>query len=181
MPVHTETVHTEPVHTDPAHPAARHTQPLRDEHRELRPHIDELVAVADLLDDHRPGELGDRLAAASSFVNGHLLRHAGAEEAALYPVVGRAMGSTDATATMSRDHREIAAFGERLAQLVEDARGGRGDTTALRRVLYGLHAIVALHFAKEEEVYLPLLDERLTPEEAARLFAGMEAAAAASE
>jgi len=30
-------------------------------------------------------------------------------------------------------------------------------------VLYGLYAIVKLHFAKEEEVYLPILDQRLTP------------------
>jgi hypothetical protein len=43
----------------------------------------------------------------------------------------------------------------------------------LRRVLYGLYAIVKLHFAKEDEVYLPLLDATLTPAAADALFATM--------
>jgi hypothetical protein len=47
----------------------------------------------------------------------------------------------------------------------------------LRRVLYGLFALVELHFAKEEEVYLPILDANLTAEQAADLFHKMEAAA----
>jgi hypothetical protein len=46
-------------------------------------------------------------------------------------------------------------------------------------VLYGLHALIGEHFAEEEEVYLPLLEERLTPEEARALFRDMEAAAGA--
>ena len=48
---------------------------------------------------------------------------------------------------------------------------------ALRRVLYGLYALVKVHFAKEEEVYLSILDARLTPEEAHRMFEAMEEAA----
>ena len=40
--------------------------------------------------------------------------------------------------------------------------------------LYGLYAIVKVHFAKEEEIYLPILEARLTPEEAARMFEEME-------
>ena len=47
----------------------------------------------------------------------------------------------------------------------------------LRRVLYGLYALVKVHFAKEEEIYLPLLDARLTPEDAHRMFEEMEMAA----
>jgi hypothetical protein len=44
-------------------------------------------------------------------------------------------------------------------------------------VLYGVYALVKLHFAKEEEVYLPILDQRLTPESAQEMFEAMEAAA----
>lgn len=51
------------------------------------------------------------------------------------------------------------------------------QTKALRRVLYGLYALVKVHFAKEEEVYLPILDARLTPETAHEMFAAMESAA----
>jgi iron-sulfur cluster repair protein YtfE (RIC family) len=48
---------------------------------------------------------------------------------------------------------------------------------ALRRVLYSLYALLKLHFAKEEEIYLPLLDIKLTAEEAHSMFEKMEAAA----
>ena len=156
---------------------ARLTEPLRDEHRELRPTVDEILTVADLLGDAEHDLPSERITAVSAFLHQHLLRHAAAEEAALYPIVGWALGGPQATATMSRDHVEIARLSDELEVLASDARAGRPDVRALRQVLYGLHAIVALHFAKEEEVYLPLLDERLTPETAGRLFAEMEEAA----
>ena len=44
-------------------------------------------------------------------------------------------------------------------------------------MLYGLYTLVKVHFAKEEEIYLPLLDARLTPDEANRMFEAMEEAA----
>jgi hypothetical protein len=44
-------------------------------------------------------------------------------------------------------------------------------------VLYGLYAVVKIHFAKEEEVYLPILDARLTADEAHQLFEAMGRAA----
>jgi iron-sulfur cluster repair protein YtfE (RIC family) len=158
----------------------RLTEPLRDEHRELRPRVDEILTVADLVGDPAHDLPIERITAVSAFLQQHLLRHAAAEEAALYPIVGWALGGPQATATMSRDHVEIARMSGELETLASDARAGRPDVPALRRVLYGLHAIIALHFAKEEEVYLPLLDERLTPETAGRLFAEMEEAARTS-
>ena len=45
-------------------------------------------------------------------------------------------------------------------------------------MLYGLYTLVKVHFAKEEEIYLPLLDARLTAAEAREMFLAMEAAAA---
>ena len=48
---------------------------------------------------------------------------------------------------------------------------------SLRQVLYGLYALVKVHFAKEEEVYLPLLDARLSAAEAHQMFEAMETAA----
>ena len=44
-------------------------------------------------------------------------------------------------------------------------------------MLYGLHAIVSLHFAKEEEIYLPLLDRAYTSSEFAALYERMAEAA----
>jgi iron-sulfur cluster repair protein YtfE (RIC family) len=58
-----------------------------------------------------------------------------------------------------------------------NAHEGRQLRVEITRTLYSLHAIVALHFAKEEEVYLPIVDEHLTADEASALFREMEAAA----
>jgi len=54
---------------------------------------------------------------------------------------------------------------------------GASQLQALRRVLYGLSAIIKVHFAKEEEVYLPILDARLSAAEASQMFEAMEKAA----
>ena len=48
------------------------------------------------------------------------------------------------------------------------------------RVLYGVYALLKVHFAKEEEVYLPILDGYLTPESAQEMFEAMETAAHAA-
>jgi hemerythrin-like domain-containing protein len=45
-------------------------------------------------------------------------------------------------------------------------------------LLYGLYTLVRVHFTKEEEVYLPLLDRSLSDDEAKAMFESMEAAAA---
>lgn len=158
----------------------RLTQPLRDEHRELHAHVHEILTVADALADQTPEALRDQLAAVSAFLRRDLLRHAAAEEAALYPVVGHVIGAPEATATMSRDHREIEDLSGQLERLVARIGTGRVEAADARRILYGLHALVSLHFAKEEEVYLPILDELLTPEGAERLFADLERAAHAA-
>jgi iron-sulfur cluster repair protein YtfE (RIC family) len=103
------------------------------------------------------------------FLRHHLIPHAEAEDRALYPVVGTVMGAPDATATMSRDHVEVGRLTDELASLRSELSGptlGEAQAKALRRVLYGLYALVKLHFAKEEEVYLPLLDARLSPDAA---------------
>jgi iron-sulfur cluster repair protein YtfE (RIC family) len=34
------------------------------------------------------------------------------------------------------------------------------DIARLQELLYGLHALITVHFEKEEEIYLPLLDAR---------------------
>jgi hemerythrin-like domain-containing protein len=154
------------------------TQPLRDEHRELLPLLEKVREAADAVDE---GEtVTDALESAYEFLSAHLLPHAIAEEAALYPVVGRVMGSLEATKTMATDHAEVKRLTEELSQLraeLSDNRPSAEQARALRRVLYGLYALVRVHFEKEESVYLPLLDGGLTPEEAKAMFEEMEAAA----
>ncbi len=81
---------------------------------------------------------------------------------------------------MQRDHAEVHRLTEELGAL-RDQIGASTLTSeqvyGLRRVLYGLYALVKLHFAKEEEVYLPLLDAGLTQQDADAMFQAMEQAA----
>ena len=51
------------------------------------------------------------------------------------------------------------------------------DANALRRVLYGLQALLDLHIYKIEGIYLPLLEARLSAAEAASLLLKISAVA----
>ncbi len=156
------------------------TQPLHDEHRELFPHVERILEVAGEVADGTAAQLGRELEEVYAFLAHHLLAHAQAEEAALYPVVQQALGSSDATRTMARDHVEIARYVDELGRLkagLHEATLTAAEANDLRRVLYGLYALLKLHFAKEEEVYLPILDRYLTPQAARDMFEKMEQAA----
>jgi iron-sulfur cluster repair protein YtfE (RIC family) len=63
------------------------------------------------------------------------------------------------------------------AELLDRRADGADQWRALQRALYGLYAVVRLHFAKEEEVYLPVLDAGLSPEDATEMFRAMHEAA----
>ena len=161
----------------------RLTQPLHDEHRELFPHVERILEVAGLIGQAPTADVRGGLEEAYDFLAHHLLAHARAEEAALYPAVQAALGSPAATRTMSRDHVEIEGYIQELAALKDglgEAKLGQSEAVALRRVLYGLHALLKLHFAKEEEVYLPILDGYLTPDTAREMFEAMERTAASA-
>lgn len=151
------------------------TQPLRDEHKELIPHIEQILGVANSLPDASLEQIRDGVKEAYEFLAYHLIPHAQAEEAALYPAVQKVLGSPEATLTMSRDHVEVGRYVEELAELQQDI--SPRNFKALQRVLYGVYALVKVHFAKEEEVYLPILDERLSLEQAREMFEAMENAA----
>jgi len=156
------------------------TQPLRDEHKELFPSVDRIREVAELIGNTSITELQEGIAEVYEFLAVHLKPHAEAEDAALYPVVQQILGSHDATKTMSRDHVEVGNYIEELVTLKKDIKGGEltlAQIQSLQRVLYGVYALVKVHFAKEEEIYLPILDQRLTPESAQEMFEAMEDAA----
>jgi iron-sulfur cluster repair protein YtfE (RIC family) len=155
-------------------------QPLRDEHAELLPQIEALRTTADLVGAAPVDALAAHLDRAYAFLRGHLVPHAAAEESALYPAVEEAMASPGATATMARDHLEVLRLIDRLGQLTTegDASSAPGWESDLRQVLYGLYAILELHFAKEEEIYVPPLEATLDRTSAAALFERLEAAAA---
>ena len=91
---------------------------------------------------------------------------AGRGSSELYPALDRLLGGTDPTATMSRAHAEIAHQIRRLGQLLDDIGAGPPDdvdVADLRSLLYGLHAILRLHTAQEDESYLSLGDDQQAP------------------
>ena len=137
--------------------------------------------LADRIDDLSAADLGEALTHVLSFLEDFVLPHTIAEEGVLYPAVALAMGSSQATATMSRDHLEIARRTSQLRYLIKQCRrqGSRRVHRDIRRTLYAIDAITSLHLDEEEEIYLPLLEGFLTDRAAADLMASFHQAAPA--
>ena len=74
------------------------------------------------------------------------------------------MGGEDPMSSMARAHLEISHLGRIYQQLLEDLPEdgpSAEDLMDLRRVLYGLYAILRLHFAQEEEAYAWLASDEV--------------------
>ena len=135
---------------------------FREEHRLFAPELQRIRSVADRLETLSPDEARTELEAIRSFLVDRLPRHEEEEEAAVYPVVARLMGGEDPMASMARAHVEISHLTRVFRSLVDDLPAGvpgPDDLMDLRRVLYGLQAILRLHFAQEEEAYAWLAAE----------------------
>lgn len=78
---------------------------------------------------------------------------------------------------MDREHLEVSKLTDQLGDLhaltVAEAELSERTVRDLRRVLYGLYAIVNLHFLKEEEIYVDVLEHRLSPVEKDVLVAAL--------
>lgn len=149
---------------------------LEEEHRHLAPRIEDLRRAADRVGDEPLERLVHIVDDAHELLDAHVLPHAQAEEAALYPAVGRVLGDQRATATMRRDHAAIDELGLELAALrhhVHERRVDHEVIVDLRRVLYGLYQLLVVHFAKEEEVYLPILEAGMTAADEEAIVAAM--------
>jgi iron-sulfur cluster repair protein YtfE (RIC family) len=155
------------------------TQPS-ETNTELLPHIESLRLGGDLISNNPTPSTIEAVQNPYRFLIHHLIPHAQAEDKALYPVVQKVMGASQATATMSRDHVEVGRLTEELGALqavLNQSSITTEQAQDLRRILYGLYTLVKVHFAKEEEIYLPLLDANLSEADATKMFSTMEAAA----
>jgi heavy metal translocating P-type ATPase len=140
---------------------------MRMDHRQMLPEVDRLRAVADRMDGMDSYRLNVELMTIRSFLEDVVLPHEKEEDAVLYPIVARLIGGRDPTATMSRVHLEIRHLVRLFKSIVEDLPEGgpdEEDLRDLRRTLYSLNAILRLHIAQEEEAYLTLLDDAVSPE-----------------
>jgi iron-sulfur cluster repair protein YtfE (RIC family) len=160
------------------------TEHLRREHGELLPHIKQLRLVANSIGTAPVDDVRRGIEEIHQFLEQHLIPHAGAEDRVLYPAVGRVLGSPLATATMSRDHVAVRELTEELGEFLLQIDGPQLPQilmAELRRVLYGLYTLLWVHFAKEQEIYFPILDEALSREAAVELFARMRQEALAGK
>ena len=150
-------------------PGRRHTIPETDgpevarrfrlEHRRIAPQLDHLRRVADALETLPPAEALQELREVRAFLTDTLAPHEAEDDRVLYPVVAAVLGGDDPTGAMSRGHQEIRRLIRRYAAAVDDlsAEGPDAeDVRILHSLLYGLHAVLQLHFAQEEDAYLSL-------------------------
>lgn len=149
---------------------------IRAHHAEL---IESLRRQASALADKRPDA---DAAAFAAFLQKELLPHAVGEERHLYPAVDPLIKTRGvATATMSVDHeyieeyiRQIAAAAQALAQASAAERAALAER--LGRLALRLEALLEVHLAKEERVYLPFFEQYLSEDQQQAVLDGMHAA-----
>jgi len=133
------------------------TEVIRDDHAHLREHVEHMRIAARELPDMSPQERQDVIARIVDFLRGTLLPHADEEERSLYLDVARRLGHPEATAPMTHDHVAIRV------RTLELAATDETDVDRLQELLYGLYALISVHFWKEEQLYLPLIERAVWP------------------
>lgn len=134
---------------------------LRTEHEELLPLLDRLSSLADQVLAMPAEQAVAALRQLDQVLAQKLVPHEAADDASVYPMVAGLLGGDDPMASLSRTHREIFTLARRLHAIVQALAPAAvsADGVAMRevqRILYGLDAILRLHFAQEEELYLAL-------------------------
>ena len=130
----------------------RPTEPFRHEHEQLVAHVEHLSEAARRMPSLSPRERAESRDRVLAFLRGTLLPHARGEEEILYPEWARLVGYPDAAVPMVHDHEAIVARVERLEAAELE------DVDALQEQLYGLYALISVHFRKEEDLQLPAFD-----------------------
>lgn len=144
----------------------RATEPFRLEHQELLEHIEHLAAAARELPTLSEDERELLRARVLGFLRETLIPHARAEEEVLYPEWAELVGFADAAIPMVHDHEAIVA---RIDQLADTEIS---NVDKLQELLYGLYALISVHFSKEEDLQLPAFDA--APEVAERVLRRMD-------
>jgi soluble P-type ATPase len=135
------------------------SEELRSEHERLIPRLDRIRQVADDLDAQTSQEAMHSLEDVSAFLVDEILPHEEADEHDVYPRMAELLPGDDPMATMSRGHREIFHLVDVLRRQIDGLPPegpGPEDVLDLRRTLYGLHAVLRLHFDQEEELYVSM-------------------------
>lgn len=150
-----------PTHSIEVPPAlADLTRRFNAQHLATRGVVERIRSVADGL--HRRDPDLARVAELLLELEGQLLPHEQDEEAQLFPVMTAVLGEPETVANLSRTHAEIGrqlAMLRRFMRELDGAPPGPEDVLELRRLLYGLYAVLRLHKAMEEENLYSLVGE----------------------
>ena len=133
-------------------PDAPAPPPWLAEHDAVLPLNEQIRSVADALSRH-DGDLGP-VRALLGRLEGELLPHERPRRSYWSRWWTGPWAARDATAAMSRTHAEIEHQVTRLQRLLNGLDPGNTepeDVVELRRLLYGLYAVLRLHDAQEEE------------------------------
>lgn len=129
---------------------------LKTEHVELGPVMDRIRDLADKLPRMPVTSVAGALAIVNEMLERQLVPHERHDDLEVYPGMARLVGGEDPLAPMSATHREIFRITRLLRQMTEDVPPQGPDSAGLsefQRLLYGLDAIVRLHFAQEDELF----------------------------
>lgn len=133
------------------------------EHDELRDSIGLLRDAADRLVVAPDKVALQTITRSHDLLVNRILPHERAEERQLYPALAHPLGTSEATATMSRTHAEIQRLSDRIGAHLALSRDSGAiapdQVDDLLACLYGLYALLRLHFVQEEESYFTLADD----------------------
>lgn len=118
----------------------------------------------DCLDTWRLVEQRPRLRELHDGLVGQLIPHMEAVEAAVYPTLERLLPEQVDVVPMAAEHEAIRRLVASLGEFVEhpSEHADRAAVIMMRRILLRLHALLKAHLS-EEEIYIPILEDRLTP------------------
>jgi len=134
----------------------RLAQSLAMTHRSLRPRVSELAELAVSLDELPSAEALARLQRTARLLEEELLPHESEEQQTVYPILERVLAGENPTGPLIHTHGEIRRLSRLFSRCVAQlppAGPSSEDLREIHRLLYGLYAILTLHFAQEDELY----------------------------
>jgi hypothetical protein len=153
---------------------------VKEEHEQFLPYLEEIQKTADLIGRASIKSLLGRIGEIHEFLAHRLIPHAVAEGRLMLPLVRRLSGGTETAVGMNQCHVQLGRLTDELEAALARSRhtGMRRELeNELRRILYGIHALLVAHFAQAEDVFTAAIGQERAPSERAELFESVERSA----
>jgi hypothetical protein len=136
--------------------------------------------VADSIGHASVKSLLGRMREIHEFLAHRLIPHAVAEGRLVLPLVRELPGGTETAVGMNQCHVQLGRLTDELEAALARSRhtGMRLELeNELRRLLYGIHALLTAHFAQAEDVFTTAIERGRAASERAELFETVERSA----